>query len=170
MGLIRAALGHLTATLKRIHLTDSLRPIMVRTGDRLWTFPLVFLSARRDASPYRSGHAKVGRILWMSRDYGPIMVRTGDRLSRGVAELRPPSRKSARADPNVRLQELNVCGHHPKRRPAAHSKGACHVHLDCPHVFGGSAGRLALPIRSREGRANPPDEPQGIGIDAYTSN
>ena len=64
------------------------------------------------------------------------------RFLRGVAELRPPPRNTTRADPNVRLLELNVHGHHPKRRPAAHSKGGDHVSLDC-----GAARRFGLPCR-----------------------
>ncbi len=60
--------------------------------------------------------------------------------------------------------QLNVSGHHPKRRRAAHSKGAELVRMDCDAArrYSGSPGRFALPIPSRKGGANPPDEPSKI--------
>ncbi len=96
-----------------------------------------------DASPYRSRHAKVGRILWMSREKGVIAARTYPRFLCGVAERRPPPRKTSRSDPKMLSLQMKVTGHHPKRCPAAHSKGGEHVPLDC-----GAARRFGLPPRS----------------------
>ncbi len=133
-------------------------PFGLRRCAPLWTSLTFSLTAGWDASPHRFRQTKMGRILPPSPERCASGLGRGKpdeprkridrdphmnpRFLRGVAALRPPPGKTTRADPNMRSLQLNVHGHHPKRRPAAHSKGACHVPLDC-----GAARRFGLPLR-----------------------